>query len=113
MVTVNVPTTLESKLFGTPITYENRLSKSELKTLFYVGRKLELIGCYLPMTQASPRIVKEHKSYGYLMAREDGRESRLDFAAGQQIFGVSAGNGYSEVKIKDADGTLAAHYRLL
>lgn len=113
MVTVNVPTTLENKLFGTPISYENKLSRAELKTLFYVGRKLELIGCYLKMTAPSPRIVKEHKSYGYLMTREDGRESRIDFATGQTIHGVSAGNGYYEIKIKDADGTLAAHYRLL
>jgi hypothetical protein len=48
------------------------------------------------------------------MAREDGKESRLDFETGQTVIGISAGNGYYEVKIMDADGkTVTAHYRLL
>lgn len=41
------------------------LSRRELKTLFYVGRKLELIACYVPMTTPKPRTVKAHRSYGY------------------------------------------------
>lgn len=114
MVTVNVPTTLEQKLFGTPISYEARLSRAELRTLFYVGRKLELVACYVPMAAPSPRTVKEHKSFGYLMAKEDGKESRLDFETGQQILATSdAGNGYTAVRIVDKDGTVAAQYRLL
>jgi hypothetical protein len=114
MKIANVPTVLEQRLFGTPISYENKLSKAELRTLFYVGRKLELIACHMPMAAPQSRIVQEHKSYGYLMTREDGKESRLDFETGQTIIGVSAGNGYYEVKIMDVDGkTVAAHYRLL
>jgi len=111
--TVNVPTVLEQRLFSTPITHENKLSKAELRTLFYVGRKLELIACLMPMAAPQSRTVKAHKSFGYLMTRDDGKESRLDFETGQTIIGVSAGNGYYEVKVLTADGEVAAHYRLL
>ena len=113
MTTVNVPTVLEQKLFGTPVSYETRLSRAELRTLLYVGRKLELIACYVPMAAPQSRTVKEHKSYGYLMQREDGKESRLDFETGQTIVGISAGNGFYEFKIVDAEGKTAAHYKLL
>jgi hypothetical protein len=109
---VNVPSVLEQRLFGAPISYENKLSKAELRTLFYVGRKLELIACLMPMAAPQARTVKAHKSFGYLMAKDDGRESRLDFEVGQTIVGLSAGNGYYEVKILTADGKVAAHYRL-
>jgi hypothetical protein len=64
MTIANVPTVLEQRLFGTSISYENKLSKAELRTLFYVGRRLELIACYVPMAAPQSRIVKEHKSYG-------------------------------------------------
>ena len=111
---VNVPTTLEQKLFGTPVTSEIPLSRNELKTVFYVGRKLELIGCYLPMATPQMRTVKAHRSYGYDMTKEDGRVSRLDFETGQRIIGISPiGNGFTEVKIVDAQGNVAAHYRLV
>ena len=92
------------------------ISRNELKTLFYVGRKLELIGCYVPMKEPQPRTVKAQRSYGYDMEKPDGKVSRLDFQAGQRIEAYSpAGNGYTEVIISDSDsfGTVAAHYRLL
>lgn len=92
------------------------ISRRELQTLFYIGRKLELIGCYVPMFAPLPRTVKAHRSYGYDMEKPDGRVSRLDFQKGQIIEAYSpAGNGYTEVIIKDGDalGTVAAHYRLL
>lgn len=93
------------------------LSKRELKTLFYVGRKLELIGCYVPMKNGpEARTVKAHRSYGYDMEKPDGRVSRLDFAPGMKIEAFSdAGNGYTEVVIWDGGslGLAAAHYRLL
>lgn len=92
------------------------LSKRELRTLFYVGRKLELIGCYVPMKEPQPRTVKAHRSYGYDMEKSDGKVSRLDFNPGQRIEAYSpAGNGYTEVIITDPGplGIVAAHYRLL
>lgn len=91
------------------------LTKRELQSLFYVGRKLELIGCYLPIAVPRPRTVKAHRSYGYDMEKPDGKVSNLRFEAGNVIEGFSsAGNGYTEVIIWDADGkTVAAHYRLL
>ncbi len=113
MMTANIPTVLEQRLLGTPITYESKLSRRELQTLFYVGRKLELVACYMPMAAPDPRTVTAHRSFGYIMTKPDGRMSRLDFESGQKIVGVSCGNGYSEVKIVDVDGRVAAHYRLL
>lgn len=91
------------------------LSRRELKTLFYVGRKLELIACYVPMNGPQPRTVKAHRSYGYDMEKPDGKVSRLDFTPGQRIEAFSpAGNGYTEVVIwDDKSGIAAAHYRLL
>lgn len=113
MQTVNVPTVLEQKLFGTPITSEITLSRRELQTLFYIGRRLELVSCYVPMANPQVRTVAAHKSYGYTMVKDDGRESRLDFERGQKIVGVTAGNGFYEVKIVDANGEVAARYKLL
>jgi len=92
------------------------ISKRELKSLFYVGRKLELLACYVPMSAPQPRTVKAQRSYGYDMEKPDGKVSRLDFQTGQRIEAYSpAGNGYTEVIITDNDalGTVAAHYRLL
>ena len=92
------------------------ISKRELRTLFYVGRKLELLACYMPMAAPQPRTVKAQRSYGYDMEKPDGKVSRLDFQTGQRIEAYSpAGNGYTEVIISDPDsfGTVAAHYRLL
>lgn len=92
------------------------ISRKELRTLFYVGRKLEIIGCYVPMAAPQPRTVKAHRSYGYDMEKPDGKVSRLDLQAGQIIEAYSpAGNGYTEVIITDQDsfGTVAVHYRLL
>ncbi len=92
------------------------ISKRELKTLFYVGRKLELIGCYVPMAAPQSRTVKAQRSYGYDMQKNDGKVSRLDFAPGQIIEAYSpAGNGYTEVIISDGEGLrqVAAHYKLL
>lgn len=112
MAQVNVPTVLEQRLLGTPISYETTLSRRELATLFYVGRKLELIASYCGTTN-QPRTIKAHKSYGYVLARpEGGADSYLRFEKGNIIRGVSAGNGFYEVKIVDEDGVLAAHYRL-
>lgn len=89
------------------------LSRRELQTLFYVGRKLELIGCYMRMCEPSPRIVREQKSFGYIMDAPKGK-SWLRFETGNKIVGVSAaGNGFTEVKIVDENGQVAAHYRLL
>jgi len=92
------------------------ISRRELRTLFYVGRKLELLACYVPMAAPQGRTVKAHRSYGYDMEKPDGKVSRLDFQAGQVIEAYSpAGNGYTEVIITDSDSgrTVAAHYRLL
>lgn len=90
------------------------LSRKELQTLFYVGRKLELIGCYVPMSGPKPRTVRAHRSYGYDMETPEGKVSRLDFQRGQVIEGFSpAGNGFTEVVIWDNAGIAAAHYRLL
>lgn len=113
-VQVTVPSILEQKLFGTPVTSEHRLSRNELKTVFYVGRKLELIGSLLGPNAPKSRTVKAHRSYGYDMETETGKTSRLDFESGQYITAVSpAGNGYTEVKIHMPNGEIAAHYRLL
>jgi len=92
------------------------ISRRQLKTLFYVGRKLELIACYVPMAEPQSRVVKAQRSYGYDMERADGKVSRLDFNPGQIIEAYSpAGNGYTEVIIRDGGplGIVAAHYRLL
>ena len=92
------------------------ISKRELRTLFYVGRKLELIGCYMPMAAPKARTVKAHRSYGYDMETPEGKVSRLDFNKGQIIEAYSpASNGYTEVIISDSEGLrqVAAHYRLL
>jgi hypothetical protein len=94
-------------------TSELTLSRRELQTLLYVGRKLELIACYVPMKAAQARTVKAQRSYGYDLLKDDGKVSRLDFESGQKIVGITAGNGFYEVKIVDRDGNIAAHYRLL
>jgi hypothetical protein len=94
---------------------ELQLSRNELKTLFYVGRKLELIGSDMgPSPTPIPRTVKAHRSYGYDMEKPDGRTSSLRFQVGDVPFGISpAGNGFTEVKIVDHAGAVVAHYRLL
>jgi hypothetical protein len=93
---------------------EIQLSRNELKTLFYVGRNLELIACYIPMAAPQARTVAAHKSYSFEMRKADGKLSRMDFEKGMRIIGISpAGNGFTEVKIVDASGQTAAHYRLL
>jgi hypothetical protein len=93
---------------------ENTLTRKELATLFYVGRNLELIACYMPMTAPKLRTVAAHRSYGYDMHTPEGKLSRLDGLTGQTIVGVSpTGNGYTEVKLIDAKGNISAHYRLL
>lgn len=90
------------------------LSRNELKTLFYTGRKLTLIGCYVPMSAPQSRTVKAQRSYGYDMLKDDGKVSSLRFESGQTIEGFSDGNGFVEVVIWDADKkTVAAHYQLL
>jgi hypothetical protein len=92
------------------------ISKRELKTLFYVGRKLELLACYVPMSAPQARTVKAQRSYGYDMEKPDGKVSRLDFQTGQIIEAYSpAGNGYTEVIVRDPGrlGIVAAHYKLL
>ena len=91
-----------------------KLTRNELKCIFHVGRKLELIACLVPMAQPQFRTVKAHKSYGFDMEKPDGKVSRLDFIAGQRIEGISeAGNGFTEVKIYEPNGEVAAHYKVL
>jgi hypothetical protein len=93
---------------------EIKLSRRELATLFYPGRKLELTACYMPMNAPSLRTVKSQHSYGYEMLRENGRSSSLRFETGNSIIGISpAGNGFTEIKIIDSDGIMAATYRLI
>ena len=88
-VTVNVPTTLEQKLFGTPLTVDVPISRKQLQSIFYVGRKLQLIACLIPMKEPKPRIVKAHKSYGYILEMPEGRDSHLRFETGDKIYGIS------------------------
>lgn len=92
-----------------------KLSRRELQALFHVGRKLELLACYVPMKDGpQARTVKAQRSYGYDMEKPDGKVSRLAFESGQVIEGFSpAGNGFTEVVIWDRAGIPAAHYRLL
>jgi len=94
------------------------ISRRELKTLFYIGRRLELIGCYVPMAAPQSRVIRAQRShgYGYDMETLEGKISRLDFNPGQIIETYSpAGNGYTEVIIRDSGplGIVAAHYRLI
>jgi len=90
-----------------------QLTRSELKTLFHVGRKLELVACYLPIKQQEFRTVQAHRSYGYDMARPDGKISTLRFESGNTIDAQSDGTGFQFVSIIDAQGETAAKYRLL
>lgn len=89
-----------------------KLTKRELKTLFYIGRSLRLKDTLIGKCDKL-RTVKEHKSYGYVMLTEDGRNSYLRLESGGYIVGRSCGNGYYEVGIYDAGGELAALYELL
>lgn len=93
---------------------EQSLSRRELKTLFYVGRKLELIACLVPMAAPQAREVAAQRSYGYDMKRADGRISGLRLESGKKIVGVSpAGNGFTEIKIVMPSGEISAHYRFV
>ncbi len=94
---------------------ELQLSRKELKTLFYVGRKLALTHCLVgAVNPPSPRTVAARKSYGFEMQREDGRLSRMEFETGYKIVGLSpAGNGFTAVKIVTPEGRTAAEYELL
>ena len=88
------------------------ISRKELQKLFHVGRKLELLACYVPMNGAQPRTVKAQRSYGYDMEKADGKVSRLSFETGQRI--EVYGKPFPvEVVIWDTAGIAAAHYRLL
>ena len=89
-----------------------KLTRNELKTLFYVGRRLRLIDCLVGRCD-SLRTVKAHKSFGYEMLREDGKVSRLDFNKGDYIVAESFSCGYSKVMIYNADGQLCAKYEVL
>jgi hypothetical protein len=94
---------------------ETNLTRNELKTLFYVGRKLELVNSLMGPCAPQSRTVKAQRSYGYDLEKADGRISRLDLLAKERITAVSpAGNGYTEVKVYLYEtGELAAHYNLL
>jgi hypothetical protein len=104
----------ETQPTSSPCESLNKLSKRELQSLFYVGRKLRLKDCYLgAVTVNQDRTVMAQKSYGYTLLREDGKNTELRFEAGNYILGKTCGNGYYEVAIYDADGTLAVKYELL
>lgn len=92
---------------------EIKLTRRELQTLLYTGRKLKLVACLVPMAQPQARTVQTQRSYGYDMLREDGKVSRLDFESGQSIVGVSDGTGFQSVKVLMPDGEVAAQYELL
>jgi hypothetical protein len=110
--TVNVPTVLEQKLLGTPITRDVKLSRAELRSVFYIGRRLELVECYVPMSPPMIRTVKEHKSYGYVMDCGSSKTSYLRFEKGETIIGESFSLGFSAIRIVGADGKTAARYLL-
>lgn len=90
-----------------------KLSRPELRTLFYPGRKLMLVACLVPMKEPSPCTVKTQKSYGYQMTKLNGKTSELRLESGNVIFGGSNGKDFIEVKITDAAGETQAHYKLL
>jgi hypothetical protein len=91
------------------------LSRNELKKLFYVGRRLELIGCYRAMAEPQARTIHAQKSYGYEMLTSDFRLSELRFKMGQKIEGFSNDDdgAITEIVIWDSDLVAATHYRLL
>lgn len=92
------------------------ISRKKLQSIFTPGRKLELIGCLVPMPNGpQQRTVKAIKSYGFDMERPDGKVSRLDFLPGQKIEAFSEGGEVREIVLWDAGslGVAAAHYRLL
>jgi len=91
----------------------NKLTKRDLQSLFYVGRRLRLKDCYMGVVKNQERTVKEQKSYGYIMTCEDGRDSYMRFEPGNYILGKTCGNGYYEIGIYDSDDRLAAKYELL
>jgi hypothetical protein len=90
-----------------------KLTRNELRTLFYVGRKLELTACLVPMSQPQARTVKAVRSYGYDMEKADGKVSRLDILTGQTIEADEYSLGFTSVRILEPDGKVAAQYRLL
>lgn len=89
-----------------------KLTRNELKTLFYIGRKLRLIDCLIgPCSKV--RTVKAQKSYGYEMLTDEGKTSFLRFDKGDYVVAESFACGYSKVMIFNSDGTLAAKYEVL
>jgi hypothetical protein len=92
---------------------ETKLTRKELKTLFYPGRKMMLIACLIPMREPQPRTVKEQRSFGYVMETAAGKRSEMRHETGQTILGIHEGNGYTEVKIVDENGEVQVHYKLL
>src|SRR6516165_1753296 len=52
---------------------ETNLTRNELKTLFYVGRKLELVNSLMGPCAPQARTVKAQRSYGYDLEKADGR----------------------------------------
>jgi hypothetical protein len=90
----------------------NEISRRALATLFYPGRKLRLIDCYTGRCD-QPRTVVEQKSFGYVMARADGKQSEMRFKKGDYILAKGCGNGYYEVSVIDSEDRVAAKYELL
>lgn len=89
-----------------------KLSRRDLHSVFYVGRKLRLVDCYLGKTDQL-RTVAEQRSFGYVMEREDGRKSEMRLSAGDTILGSTFSLGYTHISIIDAQDKLAAKYELL
>ena len=67
------------------------ISKRELRSLFYVGRKLELLACYVPMTAPQPRTVK---------ARFNGRPVAVEWHVQGREVTVALG---SVLRVKDGE----------
>lgn len=96
-----------------------KLSRKELRTLFYVGRKLKLTHTLLGPVFAddfaqiqAERVVKSQHSFGYIMETPQG-PSWLRFESGEIIDGEGNGNGFTHITIRSAEGEIAARYQLL
>jgi hypothetical protein len=88
-----------------------KLSKRELQAIFHVGRTLRLVDCYCGKTDQL-RTVAAHKSFGYVMTREDGKQSEMRLTSGDTILGETFSLGFTYVSIIDRDGKLAARYEV-